>query len=85
MNQWVAELKQYLPSQIPILIAGNKSDVSGSKVIDDETAHSYARSVGSTYFPTSAKSGNNVEELFQTLARCKTIYAPIYNRVSRDH
>ena len=27
MNQWVSELRQYLPSQIPIMIAGNKSDM----------------------------------------------------------
>lgn len=71
MNQWVSELKQYLPANIPIMIAGNKADLSQSKAIDDETAQNYARSVGSTYFPTSAKSGNNVEEIFQGLARSK--------------
>ena len=27
MNQWVTELRQYLPSQVPIMIAGNKSDM----------------------------------------------------------
>lgn len=64
MNQWVSELRQYLPQNIPIMIAGNKADMTGSKVIEDETANNYARSVGSQYFPTSAKSGNNVAEVF---------------------
>lgn len=64
MNQWVAELKQYLPAEIPILIAGNKADLSQSKKIEDKTAEDYARSVGSQYFPTSAKSGHNVHEIF---------------------
>lgn len=27
MNQWVTELRNYLPNEIPILIAGNKSDL----------------------------------------------------------
>ena len=67
MNQWVSELKQYLPSEIPIMIAGNKADLSG-RMIEDEAAASYARSVGSLYFPTSAKSGSNVNEVFQALA-----------------
>jgi len=35
MNQWVSELKQYLPNEIPIMIAGNKADLGASKVIED--------------------------------------------------
>ena len=61
MSQWVAELRKYLPSQVPIMIAGNKSDMGQSKVVTDEQAQTYARSVGSTYYPTSAKAGHNVE------------------------
>ena len=64
MNQWVSELKQYLPNEIPIMIAGNKADLGGSKVIEDSTASDFARSVGSQYFPTSAKTGNNVDVIF---------------------
>lgn len=74
MNQWVAELKQYLPSDIPILIAGNKADLFGSIAIDNDTASAYARSQGSQYFPTSAKSGNNVNEIFQALAASKKLF-----------
>lgn len=70
MSQWVAELKQYLPADVPIMIAGNKADLN-SKAVTDETAQAFARSQGSTYFATSAKSGNNVNEIFQTLAGSK--------------
>ena len=31
MGQWVAELQNYLPSGIPILIAGNKTDLYNNK------------------------------------------------------
>lgn len=39
MNQWVSELRQYLPQEVPIMIAGNKADLgasSSTKKIDDE-------------------------------------------------
>jgi len=36
MNQWVSELRQYLPAQVPIMIAGNKADLNQSKVISDD-------------------------------------------------
>lgn len=71
MNQWVSELRQYLPNEVPIMIAGNKSDMGASKVINDEAAATYARSVTSQYFPTSAKTGNNVDEIFQALAKSR--------------
>ena len=67
MNQWVSELRQYLPQEIPIMIAGNKSDIP-NKAVTDEQSSSYARQQGSSYFPTSAKTGFNVDEVFHALA-----------------
>ena len=49
MEQWVSELKRYLPAEIPILIAGNKSD-AGNFAVDQTAAQSYARSVNSQHF-----------------------------------
>jgi Ras-related protein Rab-5C len=72
----VSELRQYLPQEVPIMIAGNKADLgasSSTKKIDDDTAQTYARSVSSQYFPTSAKTGNNVDEIFHALAKSKSI------------
>ena len=37
MNTWVTELKNYLPSQTPILIAANKCDIK-SKAVNEEVA-----------------------------------------------
>ncbi len=66
------------------MIAGNKADLNQSKVISDEQAQTYAKSVGSTYFPTSAKAGHNVEEIFQALARSKTRLSIYIFRDSRE-
>jgi GTPase SAR1 family protein len=45
MNTWVSELKNYMPSDIPIMIAGNKADLT-SKVIDEEKVNKYAKQHG---------------------------------------
>ena len=42
MNQWVKELKSYLPNEIPIIIAGNKADLN-NKAIEEDMAQQYAR------------------------------------------
>lgn len=60
MNQWVTELRNYLPAEIPILIAGNKSDLYNNIAIQEEMARNYAKSHNSQYFATSAKTGNGV-------------------------
>ena len=67
MSQWVKELKSYLPNDIPIIIAGNKADLN-NKAVDDEQAKQYAIQNTSEYFPTSAKTGKNVEEIFRALS-----------------
>ena len=68
MNQWVVELKQYLPPETPIIIAGNKSDLYNNLKIDEETVKQYAKSQNTRFYPTSAKTGQNVAEIFNDLA-----------------
>ncbi|CDW82186.1 ras family gtpase [Stylonychia lemnae] len=68
MNQWVTELKNYLPAEIPIMIAGNKSDLYNNIAIQQEEAKKYAKSQNSQFVATSAKTGTGVQELFTTLA-----------------
>jgi small GTP-binding protein len=62
VKKWQSELEKYLPGA-PIMIAGNKCDMV-NKNVDEEMATAYARSVGAEHFPTSAKSGHNVKEVF---------------------
>lgn len=71
VKTWHTELTKYLPS-VPIMIAGNKSDLV-NRTVPEEEANQYARSVGCEHINTSAKSGLNVKEIFQTLARSKFI------------
>ena len=53
---------------IPIVVSGNKADLPGWK-IQEEEAESYCRQLGLKYFTTSAKTGQNVKEIFEELVR----------------
>merc|ERR1719160_1596420 len=64
-KSWVVELQS---TDTLIALAGNKSDLDSTRVIERETARAYAENMGILYMETSAKSGQNVQELFQEIA-----------------
>merc|ERR1712087_803134 len=64
-KSWVVELQS---TDTLIALAGNKSDLDATRVIERETAQAYAESMGILYMETSAKSGQNVNELFKEIA-----------------
>ena len=63
---WVKELQKYLPAKTPIMIAGNKCDITNRQV-PLETAESFALSIGGKHYGTSAKTGAGVQEIFSSL------------------
>ena len=67
---WYVELKKYLDASTPIIIAGNKCDIT-NRAVELEEAEAYSKSVGCEHFSTSAKSGHNVKAVFTQLARSK--------------
>ena len=68
--KWHLELKKYLEEGTPILILGNKCDIL-NRTVAEADAEAFARSVGAEHINTSAKSGTNVKEAFNGLARSK--------------
>merc|ERR1712110_583814 len=64
-KSWVVELQS---TDTVIASAGNKSDLDSTRAIGRETAQTYAESMGILYMETSAKSGQNVNELFHEIA-----------------
>merc|ERR1712228_622655 len=64
-KSWVVELQS---TDTLIALAGNKSDLDATRVIERETAKAYAETMGILYMETSAKSGQNVNELFHEIA-----------------
>jgi len=70
VKTWGTELKKYLDTGTPIIIAGNKCDII-NRAVSEKEADQFATSVGSIHINTSAKSGHNVKEAFMMLAKSK--------------
>jgi Ras-related protein Rab-5C len=64
-KSWVVELQS---TDTLIALAGNKADLDASRLIEYETAQAYAEDMGILFMETSAKTGQNVQELFQEIA-----------------
>ncbi|XP_023300824.2 ras-related protein Rab-21 [Lucilia cuprina] len=83
VKNWVKELKRMLGSEIILAIAGNKIDLEEHRTVMEEDALSYAESVGAHYFETSAKTNDNVEEVFVELTRLMVQHAQQNNQKQR--
>ncbi len=67
-KRWVSELKGMQSSEVVIALAGNKVDQESRRAVDTETAAAYARDQGILFMETSAKTGQNVIDLFNEIA-----------------
>ena len=50
--------------KLPIVICGNKCDLSDQRQVETSEGQSIADSLGYVFIETSAKTGMNVDELF---------------------
>lgn len=63
---WLRDLKNHADPNVVICIAGNKCDKEAN--FDLKRCEEYAQSVGANFFQTSARTGVNVDEIFNTLS-----------------
>lgn len=65
---WIEELQRQGSADIVIGLAGNKADLENKREVPRTEAESYAAENGCIFFETSAKSGENVQQMFQQIA-----------------
>ncbi len=53
---------------LPVAVVANKIDLEDKRCVTTEEAKTYAGTINGSYFETSAKTGVNVKELFQSVA-----------------
>ena len=62
------ELQRQGSPSLVLALVGNKADLIESRATTEEEAKQFASSNGMLYFETSAKTNNNVTELFYAIA-----------------
>ena len=66
---WYPDLQKYGEKYTVLAVVGNKSDLYEEENLADESqAKEFAKEINATFFLTSAKSGDGIEKLFNTLA-----------------
>ena len=68
VKQWLHEIDRYAAENVNKLLVGNKSDLTAKRVVSTEQGKEFADSLGIEFLETSAKTSENVEQAFLTMA-----------------
>jgi Ras-related protein Rab-2A len=69
LDDWITLIKKDLDPSVPVILVSTKSDLVDRPQISEESINELlTRYKLKAYFRTSAKTGNNINEIFQTLA-----------------
>ena len=61
------QIKSLGPKRVKIILVGNKSDLNEERVISFEQGQELAKNFNVSFFECSAKTGNNIEFIFEKL------------------
>lgn len=65
---WYPDLKKFGEKFTVLAVVGNKCDKYEEEKVKEDEARAFAQEIGAEYFLTSAKNGDGIDILFQTLA-----------------
>ena len=68
LKNWVQELQSLGPENIVIALAGNKCDLADQRAVEREVSQAYADEIDAIFVETSAKTGDNVQEMFTDIS-----------------
>jgi Ras-related protein Rab-5C len=66
---WIDELQRQGSADIVIGLAGNKMDLESKREVPKDEAKIYAQENGCIFFETSAKTGENINHIFNAIAQ----------------
>lgn len=62
ISQWMEDIKNLKEEEFPILLVGNKCDLTEKRVISKEEGEKLANQYGISFFETSCKDGINIKD-----------------------
>ena len=65
---WIEEVRANIKADIPVLLVGNKSDLTDIRAVSVEEINNFTRDFNLYYMETSAKTGDGVGDCFHILA-----------------
>ncbi|MDP2439221.1 MAG: Rab family GTPase [archaeon] len=68
-SYWIAELERHVDPSCCILLVGNKKDLVEERQVPFERASFFAQSRNIPYLEVSAKTGENIEDMFLTISQ----------------
>ena len=69
LETWMNDLKENNKVDISKVLIGNKLDLAEDRQVQKEEAEKFAKSIGCKYYEGSAKSGENIKEALDEIAR----------------
>lgn len=69
VEEWLSEVDRYANENTAKLLVGNKADLIEEKQVTEETAQTFAETLGISFIETSAKTATNVDTAFLTMAK----------------
>ena len=68
VREWVREVQRYAREDANKLLVGNKNDLVDRRVVEFDQGQALANKLGMPFLETSAKTAENVEKAFFTMA-----------------
>ena len=68
-NYWINQIKESTNTNIILVIAANKSDLTEKEEVDEATARQFAEELNAIFCKTSAKDSIGIDDLFFNIAK----------------
>lgn len=68
LSSWLDDVQKYSMNYINIVLIGNKCDLPDYREISKDQAENFAKKHNLTYFEVSAKTGQNIDDVFSCIS-----------------
>jgi small GTP-binding protein len=78
LSKWMEQVKQFGSERVEVLLVANKCDLEGERCVTEQQCQKFAIQYDLDVMYVSAKTGENINEAFETLAKS------VLSRIEQD-